>query len=69
MRRTVGYLGRNRSLLVGLGLLGAMALFVIIGHLTVDVGDAAPDVHRQLAILPRSRCPSAVTSRAAISMP
>jgi peptide/nickel transport system permease protein len=42
VRRTAGYLGRNRSLLVGLGLLGAMALFVIIGHLTVDVGDAAP---------------------------
>jgi peptide/nickel transport system permease protein len=40
--RTWGYLKRNRSLLVGLALLGAMALFVIIGHLTVDVGDAAP---------------------------
>ena len=42
VRRTARYLGRNRSLLVGLCLLGAMALFVIIGHLTVDVGDAAP---------------------------
>ncbi|HET9660006.1 MAG TPA: ABC transporter permease [Thermomicrobiales bacterium] len=40
--RTWGYLKRNRSLLVGLGLLGALALFVVIGHLTVDVGDAAP---------------------------
>jgi peptide/nickel transport system permease protein len=41
-RRTWGYLKRNRSLLVGLSLLGALVLFVIIGHLTVDVGDAAP---------------------------
>jgi peptide/nickel transport system permease protein len=40
--RTWGYLKRNRSLLVGLGLLGALVLFVVIGHLTVDVGDAAP---------------------------
>jgi peptide/nickel transport system permease protein len=40
--RTWGYLKRNRSLLVGIGLLGAIALFVLIGHLTVDVGDAAP---------------------------
>jgi peptide/nickel transport system permease protein len=39
---TWSYLKRNRSLLVGLGLLGALVLFVIIGHLTVDVGDAAP---------------------------
>lgn len=42
VRSTVGYLGRNRSLVVGLGLLGALALFILIGHLTVDVGDAAP---------------------------
>jgi peptide/nickel transport system permease protein len=41
-RRTWGYLQRNRSLLVGLSLLGALALFVIIGHLTVDVRDSAP---------------------------
>ncbi len=40
--RTWGYLKRNRSLLVGIGLLGAIALFVLIGHLTADVGDAAP---------------------------
>jgi peptide/nickel transport system permease protein len=40
--RTWGYLLRNRSLLVGLGLLSALALFVIIGHLTVDVGESAP---------------------------
>lgn len=40
--RTWGYALRNRSLLVGLGLLGALALFVIIGHLTVDVRDSAP---------------------------
>ncbi len=37
-----GYLRRNRSLLIGLGLLGALALFVIIGHLTVDVSESAP---------------------------
>ena len=36
------YLRRNRSLLVGLGLLVALALFVLIGHLTVDVGESAP---------------------------
>ncbi|MEZ4504598.1 MAG: ABC transporter permease [Thermomicrobiales bacterium] len=40
--RTWGYLRRNRSLLVGLGLLAALALFVIIGHLTVDVSESAP---------------------------
>lgn len=39
---TIGYLKRNRSLLVGLGLLTALALFVIIGHLTVDVSKSAP---------------------------
>jgi peptide/nickel transport system permease protein len=41
-RRAWGYLLRNRSLLVGLGLLGALALFVLIGHLTVDVSESAP---------------------------
>lgn len=40
--RTWGYLRRNRSLLVGLGLLAALVLFVIIGHLTVDVSESAP---------------------------
>ncbi len=40
--RTWSYLRRNRSLLVGLGLLLALTLFVLIGHLTVDVGNAAP---------------------------
>jgi peptide/nickel transport system permease protein len=40
--RAWGYLRRNRSLLVGLGLLGALALFVIVGHLTVDVSESAP---------------------------
>lgn len=39
---TFGYLKRNRSLVIGVGLLGALALFILIGHLTVDVGDAAP---------------------------
>lgn len=41
-RSTVGYLGRNRSLIVGLCMLGALALFVLIGHLTVDVSESAP---------------------------
>lgn len=36
------YLRRNRSLLVGLGFLLALFLFVIIGRMTVDVGEAAP---------------------------
>ncbi len=40
--RSWGYMRRNRSLLVGLGLLAALALFVIIGHLTVDVSESAP---------------------------
>ncbi len=40
--RTSGYLLRNRSLLVGLAMLGGLALFVLIGHLTVDVSESAP---------------------------
>jgi peptide/nickel transport system permease protein len=46
MRRAAGsfisYGRRNRSLLVGLGFLLLLALFVIIGHLTVDVTEARP---------------------------
>jgi peptide/nickel transport system permease protein len=36
------YARRNRSLLVGLGFLGALLLFVVIGRLTVDVTEARP---------------------------
>jgi peptide/nickel transport system permease protein len=42
MRIVFGYLRRNPSLAVGLGLLGALALFVIIGQLVVDTEDARP---------------------------
>lgn len=42
IRRSWGYLRRNRSLLVGLAMLLGLTLFVLIGHLTVDVRDAAP---------------------------
>ena len=36
------YVRRNRSLAVGSGLLLGLLLFVIIGHLTVDVSEARP---------------------------
>src|SRR4051812_31368434 len=36
------YARRNRSLIVGFGLLLLLLLFVIIGHLTVNVSEAAP---------------------------
>ena len=39
---TFGYLMRNRSLLIGLALLLGLVLFVVIGHLTVDVSEANP---------------------------
>jgi peptide/nickel transport system permease protein len=42
MRILFGYLRRNPSLAVGLSLLGALALFVIIGQLVVDTEDARP---------------------------
>ncbi len=38
----VRYLGRNRSLLVGLGLLLTLLLFVVIGRIIVDTGEANP---------------------------
>ena len=37
-----GYLRRNRALLVGLGFLLALLLFVLIGRMTVDTGEASP---------------------------
>ena len=40
MRALFAYVGRNRSLLVGLLILLALALFVGIGHLFVDTEDA-----------------------------
>ncbi|HEY7030117.1 MAG TPA: ABC transporter permease [Thermomicrobiales bacterium] len=39
---TVGYVRRNRSLLVGFLLLFALLLFVVIGHFTVDTAEADP---------------------------
>jgi peptide/nickel transport system permease protein len=42
------YLGRNRSLLVGVGFLLALLLFVVIGHLTVDTIEARPMSARSL---------------------
>lgn len=42
MRAALRYLKRNPSLAVGIGLLGALALFVIVGGLLVDVEDARP---------------------------
>ncbi|MGI8475453.1 MAG: ABC transporter permease [Thermomicrobiales bacterium] len=38
----LGYVRRNRSLLVGMGFLLALLLFVVVGHLTVDTSQAAP---------------------------
>jgi peptide/nickel transport system permease protein len=40
MRETLRYVLRNRSLLLGAGLLGLLALFVAVGHLVVDTADA-----------------------------
>jgi peptide/nickel transport system permease protein len=42
MRAALRYLKRNPSLAVGIGLLGALALFVIVGGLLVDIEDARP---------------------------
>jgi peptide/nickel transport system permease protein len=42
MRAAFRYLRRNPSLAVGIALLGALALFVIIGHLVVDTENARP---------------------------
>ncbi len=46
--RSWSYLRRNRSLLVGLGMLTALVLFVVIGHLAVDTGRSAPMSTRSL---------------------
>jgi len=42
MRSLLAYLRRNPSLAVGVGLLGALAVFVIIGQFVVDTDDARP---------------------------
>jgi peptide/nickel transport system permease protein len=42
MKALARYLGRNPSLLVGVALLSALALFVILGHLAIDVEKARP---------------------------
>jgi peptide/nickel transport system permease protein len=52
-RSGLRYLGRNKQLLVGLVMLGALALFVIFGHLVYDVSRYKP-----LSVLP-GRPPSA----------
>src|SRR5689334_822773 len=41
-RAATGYLRRNPALLIGLLFLLALALFVLIGHLTVDTSQARP---------------------------
>jgi peptide/nickel transport system permease protein len=38
----IRYMRRNRSLLVGFGILFALLLFVVVGHLTVDVSESRP---------------------------
>src|SRR6266850_1790743 len=38
----MGYLRRNPSLVVGIALLGALGLFMIIGHLVVDTSKSRP---------------------------
>lgn len=51
-RSGLQYLGRNKQLLVGLIMLGALALFVILGHLLYKV-----DLYRPLSV-PAGRAPS-----------
>jgi peptide/nickel transport system permease protein len=52
-RSGLQYLGRNRQMLIGIVMLGALALFVIFGHLLYDAGRYKP-----LSVLP-GRPPSA----------
>ncbi len=52
-RSGLRYLGRNKQLIVGLVLLGALALFVILGHLLYDVS-----LYKPLSV-PAGRPPSA----------
>src|SRR5713226_7296596 len=52
-RSGLRYLGRNRQLILGLTLLGALALFVIVGHLVYDVSRYKP------LSVPTGRAPSA----------
>src|SRR5437763_15388576 len=42
MRGAFRYLRRNPSLALGIGLLAALALFVVIGGMLVDIEDARP---------------------------
>lgn len=49
MRGAWNYIRRNRSLIVGVLLLGLLAAFVIIGHFVVDVSKARPLSVRPLA--------------------
>jgi peptide/nickel transport system permease protein len=52
-RSGLRYLARNRQLILGLALLGALALFVIVGHLVYNV-----DLYKPLSV-PTGRAPSA----------
>src|SRR5579859_605429 len=52
-RSGLRYLGRNRQLMLGLTLLGLLALFVILGHLFYDVNKYKP------LSVPAGRAPSA----------
>ncbi|HEU5431528.1 MAG TPA: ABC transporter permease [Thermomicrobiales bacterium] len=42
LRAAAGYLRRNPALLIGILFLLALALFVVVGHLTVDVAQSRP---------------------------
>jgi peptide/nickel transport system permease protein len=42
LQGTLGYLRRNPTLVVGLGFLLVIAVFILVGHLTVDLTTAAP---------------------------
>src|SRR5262249_4688865 len=53
-RSGLRYIGRNQQLIVGLVLLGALALFVILGHLLYDVNR-----YRPLSV-PADRAPTAL---------
>src|SRR5215471_19096489 len=52
-RSGLQYIGRNKQLLVGLIMLGALALFVIVGHLVYNV-----NLYKPLSV-PAGRPPSA----------
>ena len=66
MRGIVRYLRRNPSLALGTVLLVALALFVVIGGMLVDIEDARPYRRRPCA-RPHGTIRSAPTGKAATS--